>query len=133
MNRWSPYIAVGLGSALGSLLRYLVSLISLAALGAFFPWGTLLVNLVGSWLIAWLSILGGQHAHGRVARWQPFLIAGFCGGFTTFSLFSLETLHLLTLGYPWWALAYICISLPLWLIAAWHGQKVAKRRLAKKH
>lgn len=122
-----PYAAVGLGSAIGSLLRYLVSLSSLTLFGSLFPWGTLAVNVVGSWLIAWLATLGGRYAHGRVARWQPFLVAGFCGGFTTFSLFSLETLHLLTLGRPWLAAAYVSISLPLWFAAAWHGQRVAHR------
>lgn len=59
--------------------------------------------------------------------WQPFLVAGFCGGFTTFSLFSLEILHLLSLGRPWLAAAYVAASLPLWFAAAWHGQRVAHR------
>lgn len=121
-----PYAAVGLGSALGSLLRYLVSMGSLALFGPLFPWGTLAVNVVGSWLIAWLATLGGRYTHGRMARWQPFLVAGFCGGFTTFSLFSLETLHLITLGRPWLAVAYVAASLPLWFAAAWHGQRVAR-------
>lgn len=128
MSRWLPYIAVGIGSALGSLLRFLVSLMSITVLGSNFPWGTLLVNLAGSWLIAWLSILGAHYTHGFVARWQPFLVAGFCGSFTTFSLFSLETFHLVDLGYAGWALVYVAISIPLWLIAAWHGQKTARKR-----
>lgn len=123
MNRWSPYLVVGLGSALGSALRYLVSLASLAMFGPLFPWGTLLVNVIGSWLIGWLATVISS---GRLARWQPFLITGFCGGFTTFSLFSLETLHLITLGRPWLALAYVVVSVPLWLLAAWHGQKMAR-------
>ncbi len=125
MSGWRPYAAVGLGSALGSVLRYLVSVTSMAALGPLFPWGTLFVNVVGSWLIAWLATLGGRYTQGHVARWQPFLVAGFCGGFTTFSLFSLETLHLVTLGRTELALLYITLSLPLWLAAAWHGQRVA--------
>ncbi|QTF92878.1 CrcB family protein [Halomonas sp. BM-2019] len=126
MIRWYPYAAVGLGSALGSLLRYLVSMSSLALFGPLFPWGTLAVNVVGSWLIAWLATLGGRYTHGRLARWQPFLVAGFCGGFTTFSLFSLELLHLLTIGRPGLALLYLALSLPLWFLAAWHGQRVAQ-------
>ncbi|MGJ7462334.1 fluoride efflux transporter FluC [Halomonas sp. MA07-2] len=132
MIRWYPhvypYAAVGLGSALGSLLRYLVSMSSLAAFGPLFPWGTLFVNVVGSWLIAWLATVGNRYTQGRLARWQPFLVAGFCGGFTTFSLFSLETLHLVTIGSPWWAAIYVALSLPLWLVAAWHGQKMARER-----
>ncbi|MCG6659599.1 CrcB family protein [Halomonas campisalis] len=126
MNRWYPYAAVGLGSALGSTLRYLVSAGSLAALGPLFPWGTLLVNVVGSWLIAWLATRGARYTRGRVARWQPFLVAGFCGGFTTFSLFGLETLHLVTVGRPGLALLYVVVSLPLWLGAALLGQRMAR-------
>ena len=127
MNHLLPYLAVGLGSALGSLLRYLVSFVSIAALGSHFPWGTLAVNIIGSWLIAWLSILGARYTHGFVARWQPFLVAGFCGGFTTFSLFSLETFHLFNTGHLDLAILYIAVSIPLWLLAAWHGQQVAKK------
>lgn len=122
-----PYIAVGLGSAAGSLLRYMVSILSLSLVGTHFPWGTLVINILGSWLIAWLSILGAHYTHGFVARWQPFLVAGFCGGFTTFSLFSLETLYLFSIGYLGWAVVYVVISLPLWILAAWHGQKIAKK------
>ncbi len=127
MRHLYPYIAVGLGSAVGSLLRYLVSVFSISLFGSHFPWGTLVVNILGSWLIAWLSILGAHYTHGFVARWQPFLVAGFCGGFTTFSLFSLETIHLISLGYPVWALLYVLISLPLWIFAAWHGQNLARK------
>ena len=126
MTRWYPYAAIGLGSALGSSLRYLVSVGSLSAFGPLFPWGTLIVNVLGSWLIAWLATLGSRYTQGRVARWQPFLVAGFCGGFTTFSLFSLEILYLITIDRPWLALLYGGLSLPLWLAAAWHGQKVAR-------
>lgn len=129
MSAWHPYLAVGLGSALGSTVRYLVSLAAMTTLGPLFPWGTLIVNVVGSWLIAWLAALNHRQALGRLARWQPFLMTGFCGGFTTFSLFSLETLHLVNLGQVWLAVVYIAVSLPLWLLAAWHGYRVAITRV----
>jgi fluoride exporter len=129
---WSSYAAVGLGSALGSSLRYLVSLGSLAALGTLFPWGTLAVNVIGSWLIAWLAAVGAHYTRGRMARWQPFLVAGFCGGFTTFSLFSLETLYLLEVGSPGLALLYVLLSVPAWLVAAWMGQHMANGRLHRR-
>nr|WP_317615363.1 CrcB family protein [Halomonas elongata] len=95
----------------------------LGALGSAFVWGTLIVNLFGSWLIAAFAARASQRISGHAARWQPFLVAGFCGGFTTFSLFGLETFHLLNTGHPWLALAYGVGSVPLWLGAAWLGQR----------
>lgn len=128
MSGWRSYVAVGLGSALGTTLRYLVSVGSLAMLGPVFPWGTLAVNLLGSWLIAAFATLASLRSGGWAARWQPFLVAGFCGGFTTFSLFSLETLHLLDSGRPGLALVYFLLSVPLWLAAAWLGNRFVRAR-----
>jgi CrcB protein len=128
MSAWRAYLAVGAGSALGSVLRYGVSLLSQAALGGYFPWGTLIVNVLGSCLIGWLAATISRSPHGQLARYQPLLVAGFCGGLTTFSLFSLETLYLVQLGQPGLALVYILISLPLWLGAAIVGERMALSR-----
>ena len=128
MSAWRAYIAVGAGSALGSVLRYGVSLLSQAALGGYFPWGTLIVNVLGSCLIGWLAATISRSPHGQLARYQPLLVAGFCGGLTTFLLFSLETLYLVQLGQPGLALVYILISLPLWLGAAIVGERMALSR-----
>ncbi|WP_445158730.1 fluoride efflux transporter CrcB [Halomonas sp. E14] len=126
MSGWRAYAAVGLGSALGSLLRYLVSLAALVLFGPGLPWGTLAVNVLGSWLIAFFAAyVAGQ---GRLAGWQPFLVAGFCGGFTTFSLFGLETLQLIELGRPGLALLYMLLNVPLWLSAAWLGDRLVRVR-----
>jgi CrcB protein len=122
---WKVYLAVGVGSAVGSVLRYAVSLASIAMLGGYFPWGTLLANVLGSLLIGWLAATISRFPHTQLARWQPLLIVGFCGGFTTFSLFSLETIHLIQQGYPALALLYVLISLPLWLMAVWLGERIA--------
>lgn len=128
MSVWKAYLAVGIGSGVGSVLRYTVSLLSHATLGGYFPWGTLLVNVLGSCLIGWLAATISRSPHGQLAHMQPLLVAGFCGGFTTFSLFSLETLYLVQLGQPWIALIYLLVSLPLWLAAAIVGERLALSR-----
>lgn len=127
MNIWKAYLAVGLGSGIGSALRYSVSLMSQAMLGGYFPWGTLIVNILGSGLIGWLAASTARSPQ-RFIRWHPFLVAGFCGGFTTFSLFSLETLHLVQGGLAGLALVYVLVSLPLWLGAAMLGKRWASTR-----
>ncbi|MDY7116252.1 CrcB family protein [Halomonas sp. SSL-5] len=124
MNAWRAYAAVGLGSGLGSTLRHQLGL-WLAPPD--FPWATLAVNLLGSGLIALFAAYAAGRTHGRVARWQPFLVAGFCGGFTTFSLFGLETLAMLTQGHPGTALGYVALSLVAWLGAAWVGHHAGRR------
>ncbi|MGD9891929.1 MAG: fluoride efflux transporter CrcB [Dehalococcoidia bacterium] len=83
-----------LGGALGSGARYLVSVWLLERFGGGFPWGTLTVNVIGSFLIGVIATLADERAViGPSAR--VFLIVGVLGGFTTFSSFSLETLRLL--------------------------------------
>ena len=122
------YIAVGLGSGLGAAARYLCSLGAMAALGAEFPWGTLIVNVLGSFIIGFYATLtepGGRLFPDPATR--HFVLTGFCGGFTTFSIFSLETLLLAQAGNLFAAAANIAVSLVFWLIAAWSGHAVAQR------
>lgn len=124
MKTLATYAAVGVGSGLGSVLRHVISLTMAGSLGNTFPWGTLLVNVVGSGLIGWLAGRIAQAPNAQRQRWQPFLVAGFCGGFTTFSLFSLEVVSLAQTK-PILAFAYITLSLPLWFAAVWVGQRWA--------
>ncbi|WP_447926715.1 fluoride efflux transporter FluC [Vreelandella sp. EE27] len=124
------YLAVGLGTALGSVCRYGVSLWALAALGSAFAWGTLIVNALGSLLIGWLATMASHRGESVWARLQPLLVTGYCAGFTTFSLFSLEVLSLLQ-SEPKLALLYVLLSLVMWLCGVALGERLAQRRLAK--
>ena len=122
------YAAVAAGSALGALARFLFSLALTGPLGAAFPWGTLTVNALGSLLIglyATVSAPGGRLPAGPAARQS--VIAGFCGGFTTFSIFSLETLLLVEARAIGLAGAYVAASLVTWLTLAWVGWRIGAR------
>lgn len=93
-------LLVALGGAFGSALRYLVATAAVAWVGPAFPWGTLVVNLVGSFLIGLVQQLAAEGLLlGEDAR--LFLTAGVMGGLTTYSAFSYETVRLLETG-AWW-------------------------------
>lgn len=131
MSRWAPYLQVGLGSALGGTCRMLAGVVVNASIASPFPWATLIVNVLGSWLIARLATHAVLNSSGRIARAHGLLIAGFCGGFTTFSLFSLETVQLAVDGQYGLAALYVGVSVPLWLGAAWWGDRAARRSQAR--
>ncbi|MGS2745161.1 fluoride efflux transporter FluC [Halomonas sp. LS-001] len=124
------YASVGMGSALGAGLRYVITLGALAAFGPLFPWATLGVNILGSALIVGLSCHAQNVPQGHFARWHGFWVTGLCGGFTTFSLFSLEVWWLWHNGMPWLAAAYLGASVSGWLLAAgWvHHVMMAQRK-----
>jgi CrcB protein len=121
-SRVTLYLAVALGSALGGLARCLVSDLWQGAPGMTFPWGTLFANVSGSLLIGAYAALiapGGRWSHGL--RTRLFVMTGVCGGYTTFSIFSLEAIMFLQLGRYALAGIYVGASLALWLAAAWAG------------
>ena len=125
--RLALYFAVGLGSALGGAARWLLSDWLQGAPGAGFPWGTLWVNTSGSLLI---GLYAGMVAPG--ATWHHstgqrlFFMTGFCGGYTTFSFFNLETLWLFQAGRVGFAGMYMAVSVVLWLGAVWAGYALAQ-------
>lgn len=125
-SQLSLYLAVGLGSAIGGTLRWWLSGMLQSPPGAGFPWGTLWVNVSGSLLIGCYAALiapGGRRTHGL--RLRLFIMTGLCGGYTTFSIFSLESILLLQHGQYALAGVYVGGSLLLWLAAAWAGYTLA--------
>jgi len=83
---------VGLGGAIGSMSRYLVGVALTALLGPTFPWGTLAVNVVGSFAAG--ALVGTADVRGLATSTRLFAMTGFLGGFTTFSAFAAETVRL---------------------------------------
>lgn len=118
------YLWIALGGALGSVGRAWLAFALARLTGPQFPWGTILINVVGSFVIGFVGTLTASSA-GRFAvpaDLRAFIMIGICGGFTTFSSFSLQTLELARDGRPGQALANIGLSLALCLasVAAGH-------------
>lgn len=119
---WIFILAVALGGALGSVMRYLVGIGAGRLFGTDFPWGTLIINITGSFV---MGVFAGLFA----VRWnlpqaaRIFLTVGICGGYTTFSTFSLDTFYLIEHGELTATAAYMVGSAVLSvgaLIAAMH-------------
>lgn len=118
-------IAVGIGGAVGSMLRFLVSvLISRWAQGAF-PIATLLVNLSGCFLIGLLVGIFSQPPYANSSL-RLLLITGFCGGYTTFSAFANENLLLIEQQQTLAAVAYTLLSVLLGIALVWVGVATSK-------
>jgi len=120
------YISIGIGSALGGVSRYWLSGVVAQRFGETFPWGTLLVNVSGCFAIG--VVAGMTSTEGRLLvgpTWRQFLMAGICGGYTTFSSFSLQTMNLARDGQLRWAGANALLSLALCLLAVGAGHSLA--------
>lgn len=126
------WILVAAGSALGGVARMGLNALVTARAGELFPWGTLVVNLAGSFLIGLVAGLG-SHGAGWIATIQArhFLITGCLGGFTTFSAFSLQALQLIQQNRPMAASLYAAASAAGCVLAAAIGWQagVAQSRL----
>jgi CrcB protein len=118
-------VAIALGGSLGAIMRYWLSNAVYLWLGRGFPYGTLSVNVIGSFIIGIAFILLTERLTlGAEAR--AFILIGFLGSFTTFSTFSLETLILVQQGLMIKAVINIVISVMLCLIASWGGMNLAR-------
>jgi fluoride exporter len=116
------YLWVALGGALGSVARFWINGLISSGFGQTFPWGTLCINVTGSFIIGvfgalTLPELGGAHR----ATIIQFVMVGICGGYTTFSSFSLQTLNLLRDGQWLYAAGNVLGSVILCMIAVWLG------------
>lgn len=120
------YVWVSIGGALGTAARYWFSGLVANHFGETFPWGTMFINISGSFVIGFFATITGPD--GRIfasTEMRQFVMIGLCGGYTTFSSFSLQTLNLVRDGETAWALANIGLSVVLCLVAVWIGHVVA--------
>jgi len=121
------YLLVALGSAIGGVSRFWLSGVIGRLFGETFPWGTVIVNITGCFVIGVFATLTGTE--GRVfvpGEWRQFFMIGICGGYTTFSSFSLQTLTLAS-GGEWLAAGMnVMLSVALCLIAVWAGHALAQ-------
>ena len=120
-------LQVALGGAIGASARFLTNVGAARILGAGFPWGTVIVNMLGSFVMGVLVVTLAQK---DAMRMVPFLMTGILGGFTTFSAFSLDALKLFQSGQPALSAVYVLGSVVLSLAAIVAGVALAKGVLA---
>ena len=120
------YFVVGLGGAIGSIARFWASGAVARQFGEEFPWGTLIVNVSGSFIVGAFATMTGPEG-----RWlaspslRQFFMLGICGGYTTFSSFSLQTLYLARDGEWLPAALNVLLSVALCLVGVWLGHVLA--------
>lgn len=125
-----PVMLLAFGGGFGANARYwigrVVSQWQLRRFGAIeFPWATFVVNVTGSIVLGFVAVTYLNHPDPSRRNWYLLLGTGFCGGFTTFSTFSYETLKLIQDGKPWAAAAYVIGSVLVGLLGIWAAVKLA--------
>ncbi len=121
------YLLIALGGALGSVARHGLANFITVHTDSPFPWGTFWVNVSGCLAIGFFATIGGPNARSFASsnEGRLFFMTGLCGGFTTFSAFSLQTLNLLRAGDWPRAVAYIVASVVICLVSVWLGNTIA--------
>jgi CrcB protein len=120
------YLWIAIGSALGGTARFALSGFVARAFGETFPWGTLIIYVTGSFAIGFFNTLTGPDGRWFVSsQGRLFFMTGICGGYTTFSAFSLQTLNLAREGEWLHAGGNIAGSVALCLLAVWLGHLAA--------
>lgn len=114
--------AVGMGGFIGASLRYIMGFIVIK--DSTFPLMTMLINIIGAFLIGIIAAIASKY--NLDSRWVLFLKTGICGGFTTFSTFSLESMNLISDGKLAIAMMYIFLSIILCLLFVWLGNLAVK-------
>jgi CrcB protein len=126
MPALASYFWIAVGSALGGMARYWCSGIAARLFGETFPWGTIIINILGSFIIGFFATLTGPD--GRIFAStvvRQFVMVGLCGGYTTFSAFSLQTLTLMNDGEWFRAGGNVVLSVVCCMLAVWAGQVLA--------
>src|ERR1017187_6208506 len=120
------YLWIAIGGALGSVCRFWLSGVVASRYGETFPWGTFIVNVSGSFVIGFFAALTAPEGRVLVSPgFRQFFMIGICGGYTTFSSFSLQTLNLAQESEWFKAGANAALSLILCLVAVWLGHLLA--------
>ena len=120
---WKNILLIGLGGSVGSIARFLCQKYIYAWHPHPFPFGTMIVNVAGCFLIGLFCALGDK-GNLLTPEWRLLLTTGFCGGFTTFSTFAYENINLLKSGELMYFMLYTAASLILGLLATWAGRKL---------
>jgi fluoride exporter len=123
---FNQFLIVGAGGAFGAMARQAVNILAVRFIGTGFPWGTLIVNVIGSFIMGviagWLAKRGAASDHAM----RLFLLTGILGGFTTFSAFSLEAVNLWQRGTSVEASAYVAASVVLAIMALIAGLALSR-------
>jgi CrcB protein len=125
---WRAYLIVALGSGIGGALRHGVNVAGARLLGTGWPYGTFVVNVVGSFAMGAIASYFALRGHGA-RGWPLFLATGVLGGFTTFSAFSLETVVLYQRGQTALATLYLIASVAVSIAALLIGLALVRRLL----